>query len=123
MTHPPAGDDDRESSSVGDSVVEWTCSFCGHQGRGTVGVVAGPKVFICKRCTTECLRKLSEPAPASSDSAVASGWHLENSGVRCSFCYVGIAPEPPVLGRAGANICRNCVRVCEGIFREQPSGA
>jgi hypothetical protein len=71
---------------VSGEVAEWTCSFCGYHGRGVLGVVAGPKVFICKRCIVDCRRALSGESRGSTD---ANGWHLEAAGL-------GRHPKPAI---------------------------
>jgi ATP-dependent protease Clp ATPase subunit len=102
---------------------EWICSFCAHHGSGTLGVVAGATVFICRRCVMECRQQLSGSASGIHATRPASvpEWQLEAPGLACSFCCLGMAPEVPVLARNSSRVCRECVEVCEELFREQTS--
>ena len=94
----------------------WNCSFCGVQGRGTQGVVAGARVFICRACIAEGREQLTAGAAVRVHE---HPWAIEVAGTRCSFCSRSAEQQRLVLTRREAKVCVECVEVCEEIFAEQ----
>jgi ATP-dependent protease Clp ATPase subunit len=85
------------------------CSFCDGRSLATRQVVAGPKVFICRRCIQECAAGASESAGTQ---------RLRAQGLRCSFCNRSSGPDTPLHAARGHYICTECIEACVDIFAD-----
>jgi hypothetical protein len=86
------------------------CTFCERPPSEVSKLIAGPNVYICDACVT-----LAEAALAG---ASRRGPMIVSSGAakRCSFCRRRNNAERPLLEGHGANVCRECLRVCREIL-------
>jgi ATP-dependent protease Clp ATPase subunit len=98
-------------------VNDWICCFCGYKGTGNRGVVAGPKVFICRSCVEQCSPVANQRALAVPEAAAA--WQVAAGAERCSFCNQTRTDGRTMVERNKFRICSKCIGICESIFAEQ----
>lgn len=90
------------------TTVDAVCSWCERPPGEVEELIAGPKVFICDRCTAAAERALGA-------AGTRGGLQRLERGVRCDFCRKrASAARPVVAGRR--NVCAECLRVCREIL-------
>jgi len=94
------------------SYPEPQCCMCAAKRSTVHGMVAGPGIFICGRCVSAGLGKgddngrcESKPHPAPS--------------LKCNFCGRKLDDSHYIVTGEQANICDDCLRLCERILSEQ----
>lgn len=85
-----------------------SCTFCERPNADVDKLIAGPNVYICDACV-----ELAEKALKSGSNS--KFMRSTNASVRCSFCRKRRNEDRQILASSAANICADCVRVCEQI--------
>ena len=90
------------------------CTFCERPDAAVDKLIAGPNVYICEACV-----ELAEKALKSGSNS--KFMRSTNAAVRCSFCRKRRNQDRELLASTAANICGDCVRVCEQIVAAHAS--
>jgi hypothetical protein len=104
------------------------CSFCERPPSELAALIAGPDVYICDKCVERASVRANssagsvaaEPGAASQVAPPVSGAMevaREGDRARCSFC--GKGADRPVVKTASANICAECLGICQDILRNR----
>jgi len=103
-----------------------TCSFCRRDGLDAAGLVAGPGVFICERCTQAATRLTTSP-PTSPESNPADPSIIlvpvGQPAATCGFCGKKRADVEHMAASQTTAICSPCLTLCREIQVEQEGGA
>jgi len=89
------------------------CTFCGRPPSEVSKLLAGPNVYICDSCLQQANKTLRGTAQVAA-FAVAS----RRSSSKCSFCGKR-GPDRQVVTTAEANICNECLGICQQIIDER----
>lgn len=108
---------------------ELACSFCGRSQRKTRKLVAGPGVYICKKCVETAGEVISSGHATETALGPLQPVPQGTARQRCSFCgkhrhqVTGLATT--VGNQVGsklagdAAICAECLTLCQEIHAEQ----
>jgi hypothetical protein len=88
------------------------CSFCERPPSEIAALIAGPNVYICDQCVDVALAAADGGARAGPITLAGEG-----DRARCSFC--GKGGDRPMAKAASANICGECLAVCQDILRNR----
>ena len=88
------------------------CTWCDRPPREVSKLIAGPNVYICDACVAmaECAMKGS--AKGSGELRLATA----KANGRCSFCSKKKSDKRPLVTGPAANICGECLRICQEIL-------
>jgi hypothetical protein len=99
------------------------CSFCERPPSELAALIAGPDVYICDDCVRQAQTVVGLNGSAGQSAAPQGGAEArpsiameltkEGDRARCSFCGKG---ERMVVKTASANICGECLGVCQDIL-------
>lgn len=97
------------------------CTFCERPPSELTALIAGPDVYICDDCVGQAQTVAGLKASSAENAAPRGGarpsiaMELTGDGdrARCSFCGKG---ERAVVKTSAANICGECLGVCQDIL-------
>ena len=97
------------------------CSFCFKSQHEVTKFIAGTGIFICDNCVVLCAGIVREEDPPSRSRLEAAPCALVvDHKMRCGFCHKPTHQVKTLVAANGANICNECVDVCEEIIAGQP---
>jgi hypothetical protein len=92
------------------------CTFCERPPSELAALIAGPDVYICDDCVgqAQTVAGLKSAAPQGEGRPlIAMELAKDGDRTRCSFCGKG---ERTAVKTASANICGECLGVCQDIL-------
>jgi hypothetical protein len=116
-------------SSDGLRDVRTHCPFCGRDLATLRWLIHAIEASICSQCveeSAELLRGCNVPGwrpwwrfwgQAAHGERITAAPYRDRA-LTCSFCRLGIAEVPALLGAGPIKICSDCVRLCMAIVRE-----
>jgi ATP-dependent protease Clp ATPase subunit len=97
-----------------------SCSFCGKHQKQVKKLIAGPGVYICDECMARVHTVLAAAGATASTRIAAIAQVPDADGAEpCSFCG---KPRDRVVAMAStghAQICNECVELCDEIVAEE----
>lgn len=95
----------------------YVCSFCGRDESGAGKTIAGPGVFICRRCVGLAVEAGTSGAPVTDDRIRLTP--LAPGGPEsCRFCGKAGHLVAYMVSRGDARVCSECLVLCQEILAE-----
>lgn len=104
------------------------CTFCGRHQAQVKKLIAGPRVYICDKCTDLARHVIISAEPAATPAGELAAVPEAQARARCSFCGkyrpqapgmagipAGIPGKPPGI----ATICTECLDLCDEIITDE----
>ena len=103
-----------------DQLGDRRCSFCFKSQHEVAKFIAGTGVFICDNCVVLCAGIVrDEGIPSESRLEPEPKAPITDDKMRCGFCRKSTHEVKTLVAANGANICNECVDVCEEIIAWQ----
>ncbi len=99
------------------------CSFCGKHQKQVKKLIAGSHAYICDRCI-ERVHPVLATAGKTARTPTAVIRHVSDDGrdARCSFCGKGRHQVETMAAAGDAQICNECVSMCDEIISDRGPG-
>lgn len=100
-----------------DKATPLRCSFCLRDREEAVKLIAGPTLYICYECATNCLHIVEEQVDKGELRLLGI-----NENKKCSFCEGRNAGINAMVDGREACICNVCLTLCKEIMAEDLKG-